>query len=197
VRAVLNSLLLFPLAVMIAGILLALHFHDVYPTLRDEELLLAMLLAGTAVCIPYTSIAYLLLRDSVSRGSRAVLIGVVALIGFVLGSPAPILWWNGTGPQGPAQRVSVEVVARERHSPLASGKGSLLRKLFGDDSFLERWLVTYRVTIRSWREPASIHAISLSREQFFAVPPHGGRLSLTVLPGAVGLEWYTQVALDE
>jgi hypothetical protein len=72
-----------------------------------------------------------------------------------------------------------------------------LRKLLGEDSVLEQWLVTYRVTIRSWREPASIYAVSLSREQFLALPPHGGRLSLTVLPGALGLEWYTQVALDE
>jgi hypothetical protein len=197
VRTVLAALLVFPLLVMIAGILLALHLYDVYPTLRDEELVVAMLLAGCAVSILYTSIAYLLLRNSVSRGARAMLIGVVALMGFVLGSAAPILWWNGTGPQGPAQRVSVEVVAHELHSPLASGRGRLVRWLLGDDSFLEQWLLTYRVTIRSWREPASIYAINLSREQFLALPPQGGRLSLTVLPGAVGLEWYTQVALNE
>jgi hypothetical protein len=197
VRTVLISLLFFPLLVMLAGILLALHFYDAYPTLRDEALLVAMLLAGTAASILYTAIAYLLLRNSVSRGARAMLIGVVALMGFVPGSPAPILWWNGTGPQGPGQRVSAEVVAHERHSALESGRGSLLRKLLGEDSVLEQWLVTYRVTIRSWREPASIYAVSLSREQFLALPPHGGRLSLTVLPGALGLEWYTQVALDE
>jgi hypothetical protein len=102
VRTVLTSLLLFPLLVMLAGILLALHFYDAYPTLRDEALLVAMLLAGTAASILYTAIAYLLLRNSVSRGARAMLIGVVALMGFVPGSPAPSYGGTAPGRRDPA-----------------------------------------------------------------------------------------------
>ncbi len=197
VQAALTALLLFPLLFMIAGILAAiLHLYQAYPTLRDEELLVAMLVASTALSAFYSAGAYVLLRNSGQRGARAALVGILALFAFFPGSTAPILWWNGTGPQGPAQRVTVEVVALELHSPLASGRGRLVRMLVGDNSRLEEWLTTYRAMVRSWREPPSIYAITLAGEQFRALPPRGGRLSLSVFPGALGLEWYSDVAVE-
>ena len=34
-------------------------------------------------------------------------------------------------------------------------------------------------------------------EQFSALPPENGHLWLTVLPGALGVEWYSEVAVVE
>ena len=111
-------------------------------------------------------------------------------------SSGPILWWNGTGPQGPGRRVAVEVVRVKQESSLASVRGVFLRMLLGEETPIEKWSTTYRAIVRSWRDE-SLYGITLTGEQFAALPPENGRLSLSVFPGALGLEWYSEVAVVE
>ncbi len=197
VQLVLNTFLVFPLLFMAAGALATgLYVYNAYPTLRDEQLLVAMILASAALSIPYTAIAYLMMRKSILRGARTAVVGLIALLGFFAGSSAPILWCNGTGPQRQGQRFTAEVVSLRRHSAFDTGMGRLVRKLTGEDSPVEKWFTTYRAIIRSWRDPAEIYAVTLSAEQFFALHPQGVRLSFTVFPGALGLEWYFDVVVE-
>jgi hypothetical protein len=93
--------------------------------------------------------------------------------------------------------VTVEVVRVQQDLALASGiRGWLLRKLIGEDSAIEESFTTYRAIVQSWRDE-SLYGITLTGEQFAALPPENGRLSLTVFPGALGLEWYSEVAVVE
>jgi hypothetical protein len=142
----------------------------------------------------YTAIVYFMLRNSIQRGARTAAVSFLSFFGFCLASSVPILWWNGTGPQGPDRRVTVEVVRLQKESALASGKGRLLRELIGEETPIEEWSTTYRAIVRSWRDD-SLYGITLNPEQFSALPPDDGRLSLTVFPGALGLEWYSEVAV--
>ncbi|MCP4376603.1 MAG: hypothetical protein GY794_10580 [bacterium] len=194
IRATLTALLLVPLLLMAAGILAILYVYDVYPTVRDGQLLALMILAGTVLSVIYTAIAYRILRKNIQRGARTALVGFLSFFGFCLGSSGPILWWNGTGPQYPKRRVTVEVVRLKQESALASGKGRLLRKLIGEETPIEEWSTTYRAIVQSWRDD-SLYGITLNAEQFSTLPPDNGRLSLTVFPGALGLEWYSEVAV--
>ena len=194
VRATFITLLLVPLLMMAAGILATPYVYDAYPTIRDGQLLTLMILTGAALSVIYTAITYRMLQKSIQRSARTTLVGFLALFGFCLGSAGPILWWNGTGPQGPAQRVTVEVVRRQQHSAFTSGKGRLLRALIGDETAVEEWSTTYRAIVRSWHDD-SLYGMTLNGEQFSALPADNGRLSFTVFPGALGLEWYSEVAV--
>ena len=196
VRAALTVLLLAPLLLMAAGILASLYVYDLYPTVRDGQVVVLMVLAGAALSVIYGAIAYLLLWKSIQRGLRAAGLGFLSFFGFFLASPGPILWWNGTGPQGPERRVTVEVVRLQKESALTSGKGRLLRMVIGEESPIEEWSTTHRAIVRSWLDD-SLHGITLSAEQFSALPPENGHLWLTVLPGALGVEWYSEVAVVE
>ncbi len=196
VRATLTILFVVPLLLMATGILAILYVYDMYPTVRDGQLLALMALAGAALSLIYTAIAYLLLHKSIQRAARTAVVGFLSFFGFCLGSSGPILWWNGTGPQGPDRRVTVEVVRLQQESALASGKGWLLRKLIGEESPIEEWSTTYRAIVRSWRDD-SLYGITRNAEEFSALPPENGYLSLTVFPGALGLEWYAEVAVAE
>ncbi len=194
VRAMLTALLLVPLLLMAAGILAILYVYDAYPTVRDDKLLALMILAGAALSVTYTAIAYRMLRKSIQRGARTALVGFLSFFGFCLGSSGPILWWNGTGPQYSVRRVTVEVVRLQQESALASGTGWLLQKLIGEETSIEEWYTTYRAVVRSWRDD-SLYGITLNAEQFSALAPDNGRILLAVFPGALGLEWYSEVAV--
>jgi hypothetical protein len=196
VRATLIALLWLPLLLIPAGILEILLVYDLYPTVRDGQLLARMVLVGAALSVIYTPIAYLLLRKSIQRGARTTAVCLVSFFGFSLGSSGPMLWWNGTGPQGPQQQVTVEVVRVYQESAFDSVSGWLLRKLIGEQAPIEKWSATHRAVVRSWRDE-SLYGITLTGEQFAALPPENGRLSLSVFPGALGLEWYSEVAVVE
>ena len=192
VRATFTVLVLVPLLLVGAGILALLYLYDAHPTVRDGQLLALMVLVGAALSVIYAAIAYGVLQKSIQRGARTAVIGLLSFLGFCLGSSGPILWWNGTGPQGPGRRVTVEVVRVKQESSLASVRGGLLRMLLGDETPLEEWSTTYRAIVRSWRDD-SLYGITLNAEQFAALPPDHGRLSFSVSPGALGLEWYSEV----
>lgn len=196
IRATLTALLLVPLLLMVAGILEILYVYDAYPTVRDGQLLALMVLAGAALSVIYAAIVYGALQKSIQRGARTAGLVFLSFFGFCLGSSGPILWWNGTGPQGPERRVTVEVVSLKQESALASGRGWLLRKLIGEESPVEEWSTTHRAIVRSWRDE-SLYGITLTAEPFSALPPENGYLSLSVFPGALGLEWYSEVAVVE
>ena len=193
-RATLTVLSLVPILLMATGILAILFVYDVYPTLSDGQLLALMALAGGGLSVIYTAIAYLLLKKSIQRAARTAAVGFLSFFGFCLASSGPILWWNGTGPQGPDRRLTVEVVRLQQESAFASSKGRLLRKVIGEETPIEEWSATYRAIVRSSRDD-SLYGITLNAEQFSKLPPDKGRLSLTVFPGALGLEWYSEVAV--
>ena len=192
VQTTLTTLLLTPLALMIAGIVAILTIYDSYPTVSDGELLSLMTLAGVLLTLLYTAIAYRLLQRSIQRGARTTVVALVAFFGFWLGSAGPLIWWNGSGPQGDPQRVTVEVVRLQQVSALDSGRGRLLWLLIGEETPLEEWAMSYRAIVRSWRND-SLYGIKLQAEQFAPFPPDDLHLSLTVYPGALGLEWYAEV----
>jgi len=193
-RATFLVLMFLPLLTMAGGIAASLFLYDWYPTVRDAELLTVTALAGLALAVVYTPITYRLLRESIERRKRTAAVGIVSIVGFCLGSAAPILWWNGTGTQGPAEQVTVDVVRLSRESPFGSVRGGLIRKLIGEESSVEEWFTTYRAIVKSWRDD-SLYGIELSAEQFSAFNPAIGELSITVSPGALGLEWYSEVVV--
>lgn len=194
VRATLAALSLIPVLLVAAGIFSILVLYDAYPTVRDGQLMVLMGLVGAGLSIIYTAIAYAMLRKSIQRGARSTLVGLLSFFGFSMGSAGPILWWNGTGPQGAARLLTVEVVRLHHVSALDSGRGRLLQGLIGKDTPIEEWSTTRRAIVQSWRDD-SHYAITLNTEQFAALAPGNGRLSLAVHPGALSIEWYSDVAV--
>ena len=194
IRVVFTALMLVPILLMVAGLFAIFHLYDAYPILREGRLLALMGLAGSSLALICGAISFVLLRRSIQRGARAVLVGFLSLFGCCLFSGALILWWNGTGPQGPAQAVTVEVVRLQRESALTSFRGRILQELIGEGSPIEEWAASYRAVVPSWHDD-SLYGITLSAEDFEALASNGGSLSLTVLPGALGLEWYSQVVV--
>jgi hypothetical protein len=195
VRSRLAALFAVPLLLMIAGTVAAFWLYDRYPTLRDEELLAFLAAAGILLAVPYAVMAWRLLDGSIQRGARTAVIGLVACFGFCPGLTAPVLWWNGSRPQAPGRPVTVEVIKTQKDDAMTSIRGRLLGAVAGRDSPLVTWGTTYRAIVKSWRD-GSRYGISLTREQFQALPTAGGRLSFTVHPGALGIEWYSGVAAD-
>ena len=194
VRTALAALVIAPALMTIAGIIASFSLYDAYPTVQDGQLLAVMCLAGAVLSLSYTAFAYAMLHKSIQRGVRATLIGLLSFFGFCLGSAGPILWWNGTGPQGPARSLTVGVVRLQEVSALASGRGRLVQELIGKDTLIEEWATTHRAIVRSWHDDSE-YAITLTAEQFAALAPKEGRLSLVVHPGALRIEWYSEVVV--
>ena len=191
-------LVLVPLLAGAAGLATLIIGYGAYPPLRDEALLLRMSLAGALLTGAAVPLAWRMLRGGRQRGARTMVVALLSLLGFSLGSTWPILWWNGTGPQDAEARRIFEVVAIDISQPSGGARGWVMKELWELAPRLEEWMTTRRAIVRPIDADSSrsVLAIEVTKPQAELIES-GDRLRVTVRPGALGMAWYSEVTLDD